>query len=650
MPDWGLTKAQREGDSPPWGLPPEALGPGKIYTDPVHGDVHLTVLEQWIVDSPSFQRLRRIRQLGTTHLVYPGATHSRFSHALGAVRVAQELLDAIFSQREGLHPVEDLFAQWEGERGSEFAENEMAKAIVQARLGALLHDLGHVPFGHSIEDDRQILDRHDANRVRFDTLWLGVASYIENRVERDLAPAPTEQDKRPEIQRRMRTLLDRSGDLHREVEPLVISNGKGAKQLQDMRYPFVADLVGNTICADLLDYLRRDHLYTGLPVGLGRRFVSGFFVVPRGHGVYARRLALNIMRDEHERPDVVSELLKALRYRYELSERALVHHAKLAADVMISKALEDWSDAIWLEQAAEEIRLIPDHTERLAADDVLTLREALPAALRDEGDARQVRKMIAGIDRSVKDELETNVLRHGDDGLLERMSHLADEDTAPARVEASVGRLRGASASLAERLLNRDLYRVGGRATLEDAPAAELFVRYSASQERSKLERRTAEFAELGDPRSVLIWLPDPEMRMKPAGVLVDDGQTIKPFIEYEGKGRGEEIYRAHRDLWAIWAFVDRQLPADSVQMVLLFLAGELGVKWERMDRFAGRPGDWLTELTVAEITGHRVGSKEVAEDVKRLPEFAARGFRTYSDYANAVRRRLDELNQDAEQ
>ena len=643
MPEWGLTAEQRETDPSPWDLPAEALGPGKIYTDPVHGDVHLTLLEQWIVDSPPFQRLRRVRQLGTTHLVYPGATHSRFSHALGAVRVAQELLDAIISQREGLHPVEDLLAQWEERRGREFVEGEMAKATVQARLGALLHDLGHIPFGHSIEDDRGILERHDANVKRFNRLWREVTGYVRSRVERDLpARGVSDLDR---IHADLETLLDRDGNLHRELEPLVISKGDGVRTLEQLTYPFVADLVGNTICADLLDYLRRDHLYTGLPLGLGRRFISGFFVVPDGQGIYQRRLALSIVRGGHERADVVSELLKALRYRYELSERALVHHAKLAADVMVSRALEDWSDAIWLEKASDEIALVPEHAELLNAGDVIGLRDAVRKTLGEQGkDSRQVGRRMAALTREVRDELEGVVLAHGDDGLLEQMTRLSGQPPATERVKGTVGRLRETSAVLARKLLQRDLYAIGGRAGPDAAPAADLYKRFKKVDERTKLERRTAEFAELGDRRSVLIWLPDPEMRMKPAGVLVDDGKTVKPFIEYEGKGRGQEIYRAHRDLWAVWAFVDRDLSDEAVEIALLYLAGELGVSWERR-RFSGRPGEWLAEHTVADLTGSEVGSTEVSETVKKLPEFAARGHRTYSDYRAALKLRLNQLN-----
>jgi len=230
MPRWGLTEKQIQ--TAPWSLTEEELSPrrGKVITDPVHGDVYLTPLELRIVDTPAFQRLRRVRQLGTTHLVYPGATHTRFSHSLGALRVVQDLLSAALLQRQGRHGVPDLFEQWLA-KGENTYNEHVARATVLARLGALLHDLCHVPFGHSIEDDLQILEPHDENRDRLARLW---AQFGPDLIE----------------------VLDR-GKLREALEPLILSKGDDydRKPWERVEYPFVADLVGDTICADLLDYL-----------------------------------------------------------------------------------------------------------------------------------------------------------------------------------------------------------------------------------------------------------------------------------------------------------------------------------------------------------------------------------------------------------
>jgi HD superfamily phosphohydrolase len=167
MPKWGLTPEQREAQ--PWGLPSAELAPAKTITDPVHGDIFVTRLEQRVIDSAPMQRLRRVRQLGATHLVYPGATHTRFSHCLGALRSAQDLFDAVVDHRHGPHAVRDLFGEWES-NPAEYRKR-VAEATVLARLGALLHDLTHVPFGHSVEDDIGLLTPHDENVPRFEELW-----------------------------------------------------------------------------------------------------------------------------------------------------------------------------------------------------------------------------------------------------------------------------------------------------------------------------------------------------------------------------------------------------------------------------------------------------------------------------------------------
>lgn len=70
MVSWPLSDEQLGSD--PWSLSADLLRPAKTITDPVHGDIQISTLEQMILDSEPLQRLRRVRQLGTTHLVYPG--------------------------------------------------------------------------------------------------------------------------------------------------------------------------------------------------------------------------------------------------------------------------------------------------------------------------------------------------------------------------------------------------------------------------------------------------------------------------------------------------------------------------------------------------------------------------------------------------
>ena len=228
MPNWGLTTSQRE--LRPWGLDADLLAPHKTITDPVHGDVYLNLLESLIVDSPPMQRLRRVRQLGTTHLVYPGATHSRLSHVLGTQRSAQNLLDAVWNSQtnpQSKDLSENLLSEW---ASADQLDSEFAKATVLARLGGLMHDLCHIPLGHTIEDDLQVLDAHDENEARFARLWAG-------------------------IDERARSAVEDADGLFAEVRVLIVRKDAHADTFES-NYPFVGDIVGNTICADLIDYLK----------------------------------------------------------------------------------------------------------------------------------------------------------------------------------------------------------------------------------------------------------------------------------------------------------------------------------------------------------------------------------------------------------
>jgi len=739
MPTWGLTKEQR--DMRPWGLDPELLKPRKVTTDPIHRDIHTTVLEQAIVDTRPFQRLRRVRQLGTTHQVYPGATHTRFSHSLGALRVVQDLLDGVMSQHEGRRPVPDRIAQWM-EADPDQAAFNIAQAVVVARLGALLHDLCHVPFGHSIEDDLKVLVDHDANGPRFTRLWHTLTEDLPSRLDRHL---PSEVNSEA-VTASLRTLVDPDGDLHRELRPLIISKDEYAKQLQangTLRYPFTADLVGNTICADLLDYLLRDHLYTGLPAAIGHRFTSAFFVVPEGRGPYSQRIALNIMQDGHERTDVISELLKALRYRYELSERALYHHTKLAADVMIGKALDLWARAVWLEEAAPVIATLDNLEVLVEAGDHHGLRRAAEQTLADAAEARRehadahvvatsgsdgqpaqalggrtgkapegdavgtetagagaaapatgeegvtaphdyggvpepsgVSGSASGASAPVWEQvgdgadarhqailallpdkgepnariverqqrrLEDEVLAHGDDGLLEHIASLANGPPADGPCGPLIADLRRQAARLGEALLDRELLVIGGRVGVDDAPAEQLYRVFGEIEPRTAAQEEAQRFAEIGrDPR-VLIWLPDPEMRLKLARVLVDNGEHVNEFQAFEEArgGRGADIYRAHRRLWSLWVFCDRSLTSEEREAALVYLAWKFGVAWERLsDKYGPQTANWVVRHGLSRVLHAHPMHPTITRLVPLADEVAARGpgLPTISDVVTALR------------
>src|SRR5882672_3699673 len=115
----------------------------KLIRDAVHGDIEMGPLEVELMDTPEFQRLRGIKQLGTAYLVFPSAVHTRFEHSLGTSWMAHRILEKV--RRVGTISPDD-------------------ETLI--RVSALLHDITHIPFGHTLEDERRVLPRHDKDFAR----------------------------------------------------------------------------------------------------------------------------------------------------------------------------------------------------------------------------------------------------------------------------------------------------------------------------------------------------------------------------------------------------------------------------------------------------------------------------------------------------
>lgn len=261
-----------------------------VLRDPVHGDVHVTHEELSVLDTPEMQRLRGVKQLGSADLVYPGARHSRFEHSIGTVHMAQRMIDAINLAHEldpaGCLPVGD----------------EETRVI---RLAALVHDVTHIPFGHNVEDQAGLLQRHDtAERY---AAMLGRATALGRR-------------------------LAELG-VQRDVESILTAGAPGERAAGIP--PYWAQIVSDTICSDILDYLARDAYYTGLKIEVDPRLVS-YFRVDRQSG----KLFIDLAKHELLREDILSEIVRLLEARYYFSERVYYHHAKVAAGALVSRAVE----------------------------------------------------------------------------------------------------------------------------------------------------------------------------------------------------------------------------------------------------------------------------------------------------------------------
>lgn len=129
------------------------MEPKHEIRDPVHGFVSLNEWEHDLIHQPAFQRLRRIRQLAWTEMVYPGAMHTRFEHTLGVMHVASQMFQRICSQKSEFLKIE-----------LNYDEAGLHRDHQLLRLACLCHDLGHSPFSHAGED---LMPRNPATSKAF---------------------------------------------------------------------------------------------------------------------------------------------------------------------------------------------------------------------------------------------------------------------------------------------------------------------------------------------------------------------------------------------------------------------------------------------------------------------------------------------------
>ena len=188
--------------------------------DPIHGFIKVSRKERDLIDTKVFQRLRRIRQLAMTFLVYPGALHTRFDHSIGVMHIAGRICNKL----------------------QESEPNRIdAKDITLVRLAALLHDIGHGPFSHVSEHllDESTYDKTDKDKPR---------EKIHEKITVDIIQTD------PEIN----TILCN------EERDFVIEMIEGKEKRWDWR----RDIVSSELDADKMDYLLRDSYFAGVKYGL----------------------------------------------------------------------------------------------------------------------------------------------------------------------------------------------------------------------------------------------------------------------------------------------------------------------------------------------------------------------------------------------
>jgi HD superfamily phosphohydrolase len=136
----------------------------KHLNDPIWGTIELMPWEMILLDSELVQRLRGVKQLGLAHLVFPGATHDRFSHLCGVLAAADRMVESIRRNAEhrklAVSNAQVAFAPL-----SDYAVSEDDRYIT--RLAALVHDVGHGPFSHAVEPLLQMRYQSESKRPAF---------------------------------------------------------------------------------------------------------------------------------------------------------------------------------------------------------------------------------------------------------------------------------------------------------------------------------------------------------------------------------------------------------------------------------------------------------------------------------------------------
>ena len=175
----------------------------KILNDPVHGFITIpNDLIFDIIEHKYFQRLRRIKQLGLTDLVYPGAIHTRFNHAIGSMYLMTQAIEVL------------------RQKGHKITEEES----LSANIAILLHDIGHGPFSHALENSIvDCMTHEDISELFMDKLNI-------------------------EFKGKLKMALD-------------IFRNKYPKK-------FLHQLVSSQLDVDRLDYLTRDSFFTGVSEGI----------------------------------------------------------------------------------------------------------------------------------------------------------------------------------------------------------------------------------------------------------------------------------------------------------------------------------------------------------------------------------------------
>jgi uncharacterized protein len=245
-----------------------------IIRDPLWNNIRVDALGLQLVDTPVFQRLRYVRQLGLAYLVYPGATHTRFEHALGAYHLARLTLSLL------------------DERGELAGVSLEERAITQA--AALLHDVGHYPFSHALEEIGALNHEEVATP-------LVLSGHVADVLTRSLGAQAPER-------------------------VIALIRGRSTSPLQG--------LVSGSLDLDKIEYLKRDALMCGVPYGEidVDRLLNSLVLVDEPE---SGRRVVGVLEKG------LSALESLLFAKYQMYRNVYWHHAVRSATAMYKRLVDE---------------------------------------------------------------------------------------------------------------------------------------------------------------------------------------------------------------------------------------------------------------------------------------------------------------------
>jgi HD superfamily phosphohydrolase len=330
----------------------------KNFRVPVR-DIKVKLHELLFINTYTFQRLYNIKQLGLAYLVYPFAVHTRAMHCLDCLDKAQRFIDGLKDNITNEKLLEML-----------------KKDTDIIRAGALLHDISHIPFAHILEDENNLLERHDKNE-RIKKLIGRMKKELEDLkvIKPDLSVRKMNQYRTFSFynENEFKEAIDKCVNLLEDVEKIIwtialhdeiedqiklekITNNTpsekifkkvkeniekkyeklGVKILDEEKY-YISDIIGNTISADLLSYVLMDPEFAGTEERPGGWYRLFDYIHLIKDDIGRTRMAIKLMKKGEWRTDIFSIIMGILTTRYEIMEFINYHHAKLSAEAMLGK-------------------------------------------------------------------------------------------------------------------------------------------------------------------------------------------------------------------------------------------------------------------------------------------------------------------------